>query len=131
MPRVIVLLFALAIPADGIVRDEYDLCEINHFWSSDDKPRKQFTQVIFWEWDCERSCWRVGDWRMLADVPWSLQRSGNDYVFRFLDQRRYIREVRTSHHHESWTQFDPEMDDRKSWPVCDRRKLTSPTKPNR
>ena len=118
----IFLALMLAIPFDDVIRDECDLIELNHCY--DEKAEKRFDQVIFWEWDCDRSTHRVVDFRMNVSVR--IDRIGDDWRVRFADGETR-REVRATSYRETWTQYDPERDDLKWWSMQCRRKLRKRT----
>ena len=108
---VLLLLILFDLPLDRV-----DVIERNHVHDADGK--RTFTQLILWRvcpgddrervvaWrmeHCERSIWRhSGEWRILWEPG---------------------REVSGTSFRESFTPFDPELDDRKKWPSELRRGL--------
>lgn len=111
------------IPPD--VSDDAAVIELNHVYCPD-TGRETFTQVIAWTWyehpveSHHVAFWvshRTGDsWRLrkLAGGGWS-------YAFEYGGVRRTIRARRTV---ETWTSFDPEIDDRARLPQDQRRGIT-------
>lgn len=115
------------IPQDDTVRDEFDLLELNHCFDCSTGV-KRFTQIIFWEWDQERSRYRVGDWRM-AMSSLTIVKDNGEWVAKWREGTMR-REVRTTCYKETWTSNDPEVDDWQQWPKELRRGLVRPC-PNR
>ena len=111
------------VPHELILLDTADVIELNHFY--DPEGRKVFDQVIFWEWHAEEAVFRVVAWRLWkspAQTPqrdW--QRGGYRTLWLDVDQPRL---VRATSFHETWTQFDPELEDRQFLPPDRRRGLT-------
>lgn len=119
------------IPLDDVIRDECDLIELNHVYDCD-RGTKRFTQLIFWEWESERSRYRVVDYKMLSvecganqSRLWSIERCGQDWQAR-LSEGGKTRQVTATSFRESWTENDPERDDLMSWPSNARRRLKQP-----
>lgn len=109
-----------AVPFDervGIVADEVDRIETSTVY--DDKGREILRQNIFQE--ATDSGYRVRAWRLVrgeSQVP-----TTSPLIFQDGDVTRkiYFRSKATT-----WTQFDPETNERSTWPQCLRRPLTTP-----
>jgi hypothetical protein len=117
------------VPHDLIPLDTADVIELNHFY--DPEGRKVFDQVIFWEWHAEEAAFRVVAWRLWkspAQTPhrdWL--RGGYRTLWLDVDLPRL---VRAASFHESWTQYDPELEDRHFLPPDRRRGLAGEQKPS-
>jgi hypothetical protein len=111
------------VPHTPLVADRADVVEVNHYY--DERGSAVFDQLIFWDWWDSESDYRVFAWRLLksaAQEPlrdW--QRGG--YTVRWLDGN-VLREVRSGSIRETWTQFDPEVQDRDILPPHRRRGLS-------
>ena len=123
----IILLLALLtrIDHDPILHDSVDVIEINHCYS--DKGEKRFTQAIFWRWQNSYPNGRyvVVDWRMLREDKKPYPRKDyekNCYYLTWWDQN-FWRRVKSISFKETWTQHDPEVENRKVHPVERRRGL--------
>jgi hypothetical protein len=115
------LLFGL-VPLAPVVEDRADVIEVNRYYDQD--GRQVFVQVIFWDWRAGEGAYRVFAWRMLKtaeQIPvydwWR-----GCYVTQFLDQN-VLRSVRAAGARDTWTQYDPELDDRQFLPQHARRGL--------
>lgn len=124
IPRL--LLFAAVtclVPAAPTVRDEVDVIELNHV--CDDEGRVVLHQLIFWEWRGRAAgnhvvAWRL--WRVGGPRPVRDWRCGG-YVLVFPDGE-VLRYVQASVYRETWTQYDPEIDDRRLFAQDQRRGLS-------
>jgi hypothetical protein len=119
----LVVIAALAIvPRDSIATDTVDVIELNHFF--DEEGRPVFDQVIFWEWRQEQEAFHVLAWRLWKSPAQTPERDWQRGEFRTLwfdaDQ---LRDVRATSYRETWTQFDPELEDRQQFPPNRRRGL--------
>ena len=99
-----------------------DVVEVNHYF--DARGELVFDQIIFWEWWETPGTFHVVAWRFVkhpAHIPlrdWS----HGGYVIRFYDGN-VLREVRAPVMWETWTQYDPEVRDRRRLPPNRRRGL--------
>lgn len=120
------LALVLTIDHDSLIYDNVDVVEINHCYGGDGE--KRFTQTIFWEW---RNLYPEGDyivvdWRIVKDQPQPHPRkdySKGGYTLIWNDQGTW-RRVRSVSMRETWTQYDPELDNRQIFPTAKRRGLT-------
>ena len=122
----IILLIALLtrIENDPILHDSVDVIEVNHCYSEAGEER--FTQVIFWRWQNSYPDGRyvVVDWRMIKEKQLLPRRDHRKkcYYLIWWDQN-FWRSVKSISFKETWTQYDPEVDNRKLHPVERRRGL--------
>lgn len=93
-----------------------DLIEVNHICRWD---RENFTQVILWEWSPCLKRYVVVAWQNAPPEPDITPIKGR-YLFRWRDTPHIIS---ATHYRETWTQNDPEVDNRKVWPVERMRQL--------
>jgi hypothetical protein len=114
---------AFASPSD-VITDSVDIIEVNHYY--DDRGVLILDQVIFWDW-CDRSCeFHVVAWRLLRSpnqVPHRDWQHGG-FVALWYDEET-LREVRAKWVRHTWTQYDPEVQDRYCVPKHERRGLTN------
>jgi hypothetical protein len=101
----------LLIPQQtGIVRDRADVMELNHFCDHD--GQQVFEQLLFWDWCDRRGCLHIADWRLSKGVI----RPNYDYArgewLATWTDGELLREVKASGFRETWTQHDPEVEDR-------------------
>ena len=105
----------LALVPHGQPVTDRVVIEVNSTY--DNRGRLVLEQVIFWEFS-DRG-YRVVAWQLLKS---KFQRPVNG-VAAWVDGNR-LRVVRTSQVKFTWTQHDPEIIDRKRWPVAARRGLS-------
>jgi hypothetical protein len=120
------LLLLLAAPAlnpmEDVAWDQVDLVEINHFY--DPQGRLVFDQIIFYDWSATQCRFNVRAWRLLkkpAQVPLRNWRTGK-YEAVWHDGG-VLRKVEAASFRESWTQRDPELEERAHLPKNQRREL--------
>lgn len=104
-------------PSDGTptLRESVDLIELNHFY--DDLGRHTYDQVIFYEWSAEYTRYHVLAWCLVEDdqsrMPVMLP-GGREVQVRWYDRDvKRTREVRSKLFRETWTQTDPERENKK------------------
>jgi hypothetical protein len=142
-------LLALALlsilPRESVVRERCDLVEINHFY--DEHARLVFDQIIFMDWqDGDRTLTGLTSGQEHSSLlvkgdryqvrAWRLIKSPNQLPLRDWEHGGYVtlwqdgevlRQVRTPHVRESWTQAgavgDPELNEREYLPKERRREL--------
>ena len=104
-------LFALA-SEKPVIPDSTHLVEVNHYY--DDRGNLVFDQLIFWTWCENDSAHRVVAWRFIkrpGQYPRRDWRRGG-FVTIWIDDGE-LRRVYSKSSRETWTQYDPEVDDRK------------------
>jgi hypothetical protein len=117
------LLILAVVPSQGITRDEVDLVEVNHY--HDEAGRRVFDQLIFYDWSQQRQRFQVRAWRLIKHPEQLPQRDYRRDHWRVLwHDGGLLREVIASAYRETWTQYDPELLDRKHLPQDQRRELT-------
>ncbi len=97
------------------LRESVDLIELNHFY--DDLGRHTYDQVIFYEWSVEYSRYHVIAWCLVEEdqtrLPVLLP-GGKEVQVRWFDRDiKRTREVRSKLYRETWTQSDPERENKK------------------
>ena len=116
------------LPLDLVSTDAADAMELNHFFDGDGRP--VFDQVIFWQWHADEGVHHVRAWRLWkspAQTPWRDWVRGG-YLTAWFDGDR-LRVVRATSFRESWTQHDPELEDRQFLPAHERRGLAGERTP--
>jgi hypothetical protein len=117
-----------AQPTSDVTYDKVDLTEINHYY--DEHGRLVFDQIIFHDWISKNSEYRVVAWRMLkSDTQIPVRRSKyNDFISTWYDGD-LLRKVISKTCMETWTQYDPELEERKIFPKEKRRELSKLKRP--
>lgn len=85
------LLFSL-LPSEYHIKDSVDKVEINHFYSSD-TGLLVFVQVIYWDWNVEKSRWDVVDW--LLDKERTRRYVGEELHQKQLEHEQYWKDYYT------------------------------------
>jgi hypothetical protein len=100
-----------AIRSNFVIEQAVDCIEINHF--HDNQARPVFVQTIFWNWVAQLSEYRVVDWRIDSGSFPRYNHRLKTWVSFWMDKKdnRY-RRVFAPLHRETWTQHDPEIEDR-------------------
>lgn len=120
---VLFLLLAVAPVSRSEVREHVDLVELNSF--HDASGRFVYDQVIFYEWDHAFARYHVRAW-VLSDGDKQPQRDYRNglWIVRYTDRDQKLERVITAtHFRRSWTQKDPERDDKKHLREEDRHGL--------
>lgn len=109
-------------PESPLAADATDLIELNHCYNEDGLP--VFRQLVFWEWSPRAGEYHVAAYRVLRSDSATLRYDWrrNEYVAAWCDNG-VLREVRAAHHRVTWTQYDPELEDRQYFPQDRRRGL--------
>lgn len=128
MNALLAALALAALPLDLVSLESADAVELNHFYDGD--GRLVFDQVIFWEWHANEGAYRVRAWRLWKSPAQTPRRDffRGGYVTVWFDGER-LRVVRTKSFRETWTQHDPELDDRQLLPAHERAGLTGERSP--
>ena len=112
----------LVEPITLATEERVDVIEHNRFYNPDN-AKHVFDQVIFR--DHHRSCVdRIVDWRLVKNkshVPYRDFARG-EYVMRWWDNDKF-RVVRSGVLTDTWTNYDPELEDREVFPRERRRGL--------
>ena len=117
---------------DLVSTDEVDTIELNSY--HDCKGKLVFRQLIFWNLryvrrqpDCWRGPWQPWNsvcegWRICKRFP-LVEKRGNRFVIHFFDKRNgdgFLRKIVAKSVVRTWTQHDPEVVNRRLWPVGKR-----------
>ncbi|MGV3483855.1 MAG: hypothetical protein ACO1RT_05515 [Planctomycetaceae bacterium] len=110
---------------DIVVNQRVDLIELNHF--IDQEGREVFRQVLFYDWSDAHRRYVVRAWRVVkAESQLPRRRwSPPGYLCVWLDDG-VLREVSAASFRETWSQTDPERENRKLVPENNRIPLAQP-----
>ncbi len=103
--------------------DRVDLIELNHHY--DACGNHSFDQLIFWEIDPATERFRVRAWKMQNDVDAHPLEVNGTYQIRITNNGSTTL-VQSRMFRESWTQIDPERNDKKRHSESDRIELAKP-----
>jgi hypothetical protein len=118
------LQLAIVSIAPNQARDHVDLTELNSF--HDCNCRHVYDQTIFYEWNPSLHRYHVRAW-VLSDGDKQPQRDYRNglYVTKYTERDSAIERVITStHYRRSWSQIDPERDNKRLLPENERHALT-------
>jgi hypothetical protein len=124
----------LGVGSRLIAFDHVDAIELNHFY--DAKGRAIYDQVIFREWQRSTGRFHVRQWTLIDDRdPISKRPLKNEetglYSVEYHDtDAKTSRKVVSRVFKESWTQIDPEREDKKAFPESLRYSLSKKKQPN-
>ena len=115
--------YVAILPREDVAREECDLVELNHFY--DEHGRSVFDQVIFYDWSESEARHQVRAWRLVkhpAQIPQRCWQNGGGWVVCWYDGE-LLRYIRAAAFRETWTQHDPELEERAWLPKERRREL--------
>ena len=96
-----------------------DIIELNHKY--DDNGKLTFSQLIFWRWDVVDRMFHVASWRMVDEHHY-VRRQGMGFEDREVrDLLHGVVITRAHSYRETWTHYDPELEDKKLFPDDRRR----------
>ena len=122
----VALIAAASHPSSTVLRDDVDLVEVNHY--HDERGRRVFDQLIFYDWSEQRKRFQVRAWRLIKSDRQLPRRDHVADVYRVLwHDEGVLREVTAKSMRETWTQYDPELVEREYLPQDQRLDLTSVT----
>ena len=98
--------------------DRVSLIEDNRLYSDNGDP--VFRQIIFWDWFYDLGEFHVVAYRVVAFDYHSIQ-IGSDGCTVIICVNGDLIRVRSDHFRRTWTQTDPEVDDRQRFPMEFRR----------
>ena len=108
---VLCLLSFSSTSKSSVVFDSVDLIEVNHYY--DENGVLVLDQIIFYDW-CPKDCrFHVRAWRLLknrSQLPRGDKKRG--YVVTWMDDN-VLRKVHAKSLNQTWTQYDPELVERK------------------
>jgi len=97
--------------------ESVDLIELNHYY--DTRGRLIYDQVVFWEINPTNKRFQVRAWCLVDDRedldrrPIKNESTGRWSVVWRDGDKRVMRHITSQQYRESWTQTDPERDDKK------------------
>lgn len=117
--------FFISNPPEDIVSQRVDLIEINHFFDEEGLPKSD--QIIFYEWSEERARFDVVDYRRKTSAKQNPcfidSQKGYLVIWHDTGKPKVLRQIHARNVIESWTQFDPEMVERRKLPKDKRSEL--------
>jgi hypothetical protein len=124
-----VLLVAAALLAGGErtipLTEHCRLIEVNHY--HDEDAKLVFRQILFYDWNARDSRYEIYAWRIYkhdSQIPLKNHRTGKyEATWRDFKDRDVLRKTTSDLFRETWTQFDPELEDREFLPQGERRQL--------
>ena len=121
-----VLMASLGVnPVGDAVGDQVDLMELNHFY--DEQGKHVFDQIIFYDWSSRHRRYNIRAWRLLKRRTQLPERAahGRGFVTVWHDPKasNVLRKVCATSLRETWTQYDPELFERRFLPQNQRREL--------
>ena len=111
----ICLAFAIGTKSRDTI--ECDLIELNHVY--DLEGNHQFSQVIAWDWCDNCATFHAAGWQMLENGRTGPKRIFHKNKWRFAGRNGSA--IEANGFRRTWTQFDPEMIDRQTFPEQLRR----------
>ncbi len=99
---------------------DVELIELNH--SFDEHGKLVFHQIIFWRWSHSAARFQVCAWRLVKQPDAQPRRTANGWRYQWWE-REHLRQVWAPQYRETWTQHDPEVDDREFLPKNKRAGL--------
>lgn len=121
-----IALLLLSIAPDLPVSEERcGRLEYNHYY--DGEGRLVFTQLIGWDWYEDEGCWHCCFFLMAsqyANIKPSRNPQGG-YAVTFYDHAGRLVRIEAASYAETWTQYDPELEDRAFLPKEHRRELVT------
>jgi hypothetical protein len=122
MLKLALLSLALVIHRDDVARESVDLIELNHFY--DEHGRLVFDQVIFYDWSAADARYNVRAWRLVKNPAQLPERDWATGRYRAIWQEgEQLRDILAPSFRETWTQHDPEVDEREYLPKERRKEL--------
>lgn len=126
MLQLVIALLASVVPQSltPIVQDRVDLVEVNHY--HDERGRKVFDQLIFYDWSEQRKRFQVRAWRLIKNDRQLPRRDYDSDLYRVVwHDEGVLREVIAKSQRETWTQYDPELVEREYLPQDQRIDLST------
>ncbi|QEG39793.1 hypothetical protein [Roseimaritima ulvae] len=110
---------------ETVVQQRVDLIELNHF--IDDSGRHVFDQIVFYDWSDVHKRYHVRAWRLVKSPTQLPVRHWNPTSYRCVwHDDGVLREVWAPLFRESWSQRDPERENRKLLAEDQRLELRRP-----
>lgn len=124
--KVIAALALCIVPQSPLLDDDVECLELNH--SYDDQCNILVHQIIGWHYNPAEHRAEIVFWRLVKKMK--IGRNQVVFVEGGLENCGAIRRVRYKSFFETWTQYDPEMNDRDVLPQNQRRGLVRFRKEN-
>jgi hypothetical protein len=124
----------IGVGSQFIAFDHVDAIELNHFY--DTKGHLVYDQVVFRHWHKSTGRFHVRQWTLIDDRdpiskrPIKNEQTGVYSVEYFDTDAKTTRKVVSRVFRESWTQTDPEREDKKALPESLRYSLSKKKQPN-
>lgn len=131
MHLIVIAIIIGTVSRDAVCHDEVDLIEINHLHDVRLRQdgtiagnRESFRQTIFWNWSPSHARFLVVDWRKTCVTGRPIPDARGGWLLIWMDGDRW-RCVRAKSFRETWhlRDFDPEIENRKVFPMEFRKKL--------
>ena len=120
---IVAILSIACVPRGDVIEDRFHLIELNHYFCENGKH--VFDQLIFLDFNEHESRFDCHAWVFAKQDS---QRPRYDYARRLWScnwrDGDGMRHVYGASFRESWTQYDPECEQRKEFPVDQRRGLS-------
>jgi hypothetical protein len=130
MNLILLILLSVVPVSSNEVFESVDLIELHHF--HDFRGRNVYDQVIFYEWSSEHSRYHVRSWVIVEDSQRLPRKRYSDglHVVKYPDREQKLERVVVSQHfRETWSQTDPERDNKKIFDERLRHKLIQRIEP--
>lgn len=135
---ILFVICSVPLRLENHVSEYVDCIKLNHFY--DAKGRLVYDQVVFYEWTPTTGKFQVRAWCLVEDREHLNRRPVKNeetgiYESEYADSNtRLNRRVQSRLFWESWSQSDPERENKRVFPECLRielvKKLTFPTEEN-
>jgi hypothetical protein len=110
---------------DVVADQKVDLIELNHF--IDQEGREVFRQVLFYDWSESHRRFVIRAWRLVKSDAQLPRRRWSPACYQCVwHDDGILREVTAPSFRETWTQQDPERQNRKLLPETERIPLRTP-----
>lgn len=106
--------------------DACDLIEVNHYF--DENGALLLNQILFWEWDSREARYQVRSWRLVKRPSMYPQACAEGFETTWREGPMQVR-VTAPKFRETWTQYDPELIERKHLAHEERRELFTGKQP--
>ncbi len=109
-------------PQETVVKEAVDVVEYNHFY--DEKARLVFDQMMLYRWNKHSCRYDLVCWRLVkseSQLP-VYNPTKDSYTITWQDGDT-LRQVTSNAWRETWTQYDPELEERSIMPKEHRQEL--------
>jgi hypothetical protein len=124
LPAAVFLSLSMSVvPAEYVAEDHVDWVEYN--WLHDAEGKKIFGQIVYWEQGEDGQdnvvSWRL--WKQDSQIPAYDPRQGLWKAIWWDSSACCLRRITSASKEHTWTQHDPELENRCGWPKERRRGL--------